>query len=76
MRKAQGLVGGLIGVFIFAIIATALIPVIADQVNIATGNSNTSLTNLSTTDITLLELWPTFIVIGGLIAIIAAVGLS
>jgi cell division protein FtsX len=70
MRKAQGLVGGLIGIFIFAIIATALLPTIADQVNTAQGG------NLTSTDDTLLGLWPTFIVIGGLIAILAAVGLS
>jgi hypothetical protein len=72
-RKSQGLVGGLVGVFIFAIVATALIPTVADQTALAI---NGGTTNLSSTDQTLLALWPTFIVIGGLIAIIAAVGLS
>lgn len=69
-RGQVTLVGGLIGVFIFAIIASALLPTIADQVNAAQGG------NLTATDDTLLGLWPTFIVIGGLIAILAAVGLS
>ncbi len=64
------IVASLIGVFIFAIVATALLPTIADQVTAAQGG------NLSTTDDTLLGLWPTFIVIGGLLAILAAVGLS
>jgi hypothetical protein len=70
-KKGQGtLIAGLIGVFIFAIVATALLPTIADQVVAAQGG------NLSSTDDTLLGLWPTFIVIGGLVAILAAVGLS
>lgn len=70
-KKAQGtLVVALIGVFIFAIVATALLPTIADQVTAAQGG------NLSTTDDALLDLWPTFIIIGGLLAILAAVGLT
>lgn len=70
-KKAQGtLVVSLIGVFIFAIVATALLPTIADQVNSAQGG------NLSSTDDALLDLWPTFIIIGGLLAILASVGLS
>jgi ABC-type antimicrobial peptide transport system permease subunit len=73
-KKGQGtLVGGLIGIFIFAIIATALIPTVADQIQTAT---NSGSTNLSSTDRTLMQLWPTFIIIGGLIAILAAVGLG
>lgn len=70
-HKAQmSVVAALIGVFIFAIIATALLPTIADQVTSAQGG------NLSSTDDALLELWPTFIIIGGLLAILSAVGLS
>lgn len=76
-KKAQiSIVASLIGIFIFAIVATALLPTIADQINIATANDNTSASNLSGTDMTLLNLWPTFIIIGGLLAILAAVGLS
>jgi hypothetical protein len=74
-KKAQGtLVAGLIGIFVFAIIATALIPTVADQINVAT--NGTGVSNLTSTDKTLLNLWPTFIIIGGLLAILAAVGLS
>jgi hypothetical protein len=74
-KKGQiTIVSSLIGIFVFAIVATALLPTIADQINLAAGNAST--TNLSTTDRTLLELWPTFIIIGGLLAILAAVGLS
>lgn len=70
-HEAQmSVVSALIGVFIFAIIATALLPTIADQVTSAQGG------NLSATDDALLELWPTFIIIGGLLAILAAVGLA
>ena len=74
-KKGQiSIVSSLIGIFIFAIVATALLPTIADQINVATNGSGPS--NLSSTDKTLLELWPTFIIIGGLLAILAAVGLS
>jgi len=70
-RKAQQpLVTALIGVFIFAIVATALLPTIADQVTAAQGG------NLSNTDDDLLDLWPTFIVISGLLVILGATGLS
>ena len=70
-RKGQvSLVASLIGVFIFAIVATALLPTIADQVAAAKGG------NLSTTDDALITLWPTFIIIGGLLAILASVGLQ
>lgn len=70
-KKGQiSIVSSLIGIFIFAIVATALLPTIADQINAAQGG------NLSSTDDTLLGLWPTFIIIGGLLAILAAVGLS
>lgn len=74
-KKAQGsLVVALIGVFIFAIVATALLPTIADQIHTATNGTGAS--NLSSTDKSLINLWPTFIIIGGLLAILAAVGLS
>lgn len=74
-KKAQGtLVMGLLGVFIFAIIATALLPTLGDQIDLAKNGSGVS--NLSSTDEALLDLWPTFIIIGGLIAILAAVGLG
>lgn len=70
-KKGQiSIVASLIGIFIFAIVATALLPTIADQIAAAQGG------NLSSTDDTLLGLWPTFIIIGGLLAILAAVGLS
>jgi uncharacterized protein YqhQ len=73
-KKGQiSIVASLIGIFIFAIIATALLPVIGDEIFKAT---NSGSTNLSTTDQTLMKLWPTFIIIGGLLAILAAVGLS
>ena len=73
-RKAQtSLIGGLIGVFLFAIVATALLPTIGDSVGFLTENASD--TNLSSTERNLLDLWPTFIIIGGLLAILAAVGL-
>lgn len=73
-KRGQGtLVGGLIGVFIFAIIATALLPSVADNIDVAVGNLTES--NLTSTDQTIMRLWPTFIIIGGLIAILGAVGL-
>jgi hypothetical protein len=62
-----GLVGGIIGIIVFSVIATALLPTIADQVNMAQGG------DISTTDDTMLGLWPTIIVIGGLISILAAI---
>lgn len=73
-KRGQGaLVGGLIGVFIFAIIASALLPVVSDNIFVAVGNLSES--NLTSTDQTIMQLWPTFIIIGGLMAILAAVGL-
>lgn len=76
-RKAQGtLVMGLLGVFIFAIIATAILPTLGDQIASTTGDGNAAATNLSGTDTTILQLWPTFIIIGGLLAILASVGLT
>ncbi len=64
---------GIIGLFIFVIVATALLPALANQVS---ADINGGVTNLSTTDQTLLRLWPTMVVIGGLIAILAAIGLG
>lgn len=73
-KKGQvTIVSSLIGIFIFVIVATALLPTLANEISSAT---NSGVTNLSGTDQTLLRLWPTFIIIGGLLAILTAVGLS
>lgn len=69
------MITGIIGVFIFVIVAAALLPSMGDQISTATADGNTANTNLSSTDVTIMELWPTFIIIGGLLAVLAAVGL-
>lgn len=76
-KRAQAtLVVGILGVFVFVIVAAALLPVMGDQIAVATVDGNAAASNLSSADITILELWPTFVIIGGLIAVLMAVGLK
>lgn len=64
VRGGGVLVASLITLFVFSIVATAILPTIADQI------TSTQRGDLSSTNDTLLAIWPTFIMLLGLIALL------
>ena len=76
-KKAQiSIVASFMTVFVFAIVASVLVGPLGDEVFRATDVNSGGTGNLSSTDATLLRLWPTFFISGILLAILALVGLS
>lgn len=65
------LVSSIVGIFVFVIVAVALLPILTGTIEEVSSGAN-----LSKTDEEVLGLWPVFIIMGVLLATLAAVGLS